>query len=180
MRSHSPYLIRCSISRGARRHPDGLQVESAPDSGELLAEAQLDVEWSGAVAPSANILYVNSKDVLNTSLANAIEDNLAPIVSISYGLCESAGGSTGLNSFNQLFQQANAQGITIVGPSGDSGATDCDFGSTTAAQGLAVDFPASSPFVTGAGGSMFNEGSATGATQYWSATNGSTSGSAIS
>jgi subtilase family serine protease len=101
-------------------------------------------------------------------------------MSISYGLCESAGGVTGLNSFNQLFQQANAQGITIVGPSGDSGATDCDFGTTSATQGLAVDFPASSPFVTAAGGTMFNDGSTTGATQYWSATNGSTSGSAIS
>lgn len=148
-------------------------------SGDL-AEAQLDVEWAGAVAPSASILYVNSKDVLNTSLANAIEDNLAPIVSISYGLCESAGGLAGLDSFNQLFQQANAQGMTIVGPSGDSGATDCDYQSSTASQGFAVDFPASSPFVTGIGGTMFNDGSATGATQYWNASNGSTSGSAIS
>src|SRR5216683_7472094 len=152
---------------------------ASKDPGTLsadLAEAQLDVEWSGAVAPSAQVIYYNSTDVLNTSMPYAIEDNLAPIVSISYGLCESAGGSTGLNSFNQLFQQANAQGITIVGPSGDSGATDCDYQSATASQGLAVDFPASSPFVTGAGGSMFNEGSATGATQYWNATNGTTAG----
>ena len=67
-----------------------------------------------------------------------------------------------------------------MGPAGDSGATDCDFQFPTASQGLAVDFPASSPFVTGAGGTMFNQGSATGATQYWSASNGSTSGSAIS
>jgi len=154
-----------------------------PDPGTVsgdLAEAQLDVEWSGAAAPAANILYVNSKDVINTSLANAIEDNLAPIVSISYGLCESAAGLAGLDSFNQLFQQANAQGITIVGPSGDSGATDCDYQSATASQGFAVDFPASSPFVTAAGGTMFNEGNATGATPYWSASNGTNSGSAIS
>ncbi|MCU1222676.1 MAG: Multicopper oxidase [Edaphobacter sp.] len=154
-----------------------------PDPGTVAAdlpEAQLDVEWSGAVAPSANILYVNSKDVINTSLANAIEDNLAPIMSISYGLCESAAGLAGLDSFNQLFQQANAQGITIVGPSGDSGATDCDYQSATASQGFAVDFPASSPFVTAAGGTMFSEGNATGATPYWSASNGTTSGSAIS
>ncbi|HWW22396.1 MAG TPA: protease pro-enzyme activation domain-containing protein [Edaphobacter sp.] len=154
-----------------------------PDPGLLstdVDEAQLDVEWSGAVAPSASIIYVNSTDVLDTSLMNAIDNNLAPIMSVSYGLCESAASVAALNSFNQLFQQANAEGITIVGPSGDSGATDCDYQFATASQGLAVDFPASSPFVTGAGGTMFNEGSATGATSYWSASNGTDSGSAIS
>ncbi len=139
-------------------------------SGDL-EEAQLDVEWSGAAAPSASIVYVNSRDVLNTSLVQAIENNLAPIVSISYGLCENAASVANLDGFNQLFQQANSQGQTIVGPGGDSGATDCDYQFATATQGLAVDFPASSQFVTGAGGTMFNEGSATGATQYWSGSN---------
>ena len=154
-----------------------------PDPGSVSSEvdeAQLDVEWSGAVAPSASIIFVNSNDVLNVSLPNAIDNNLAPIVSISYGACETGNPLAALNSFNQLFQQANAQGITIVGPAGDSGATDCDGEAATATQGLAVDFPASSPFVTGAGGTMFNEGSTTGATQYWSASNGTTSGSALS
>jgi subtilase family serine protease len=158
-------------------------VLSGPDPGTVSSdvdEAQLDVEWSGAVAPSASIIFVNSTDVLNTSLVQAIDNNIAPVISISYGLCENSSSLAALNSFNQLFQQANAQGITIVGPAGDSGATDCDFQFTTASQGLAVDFPASSPFVTGAGGTMFNEGSTTGATPYWSASNGSTSGSAIS
>ena len=145
-----------------------------------LDEAQLDVEWSGAVAPSASILFVTSTDVLNTSLVQAIDNKVAPIISISYGLCENAASVASLDSFNQLFQQANAYGITIVGPAGDSGATDCDAQVATAAQGLAVDFPASSPFVTGAGGTMFNEGTTTGATQYWSANNGTDSGSAIS
>jgi subtilase family serine protease len=154
-----------------------------PDPGTITSEvdeAQLDVEWSGAVAPSASIIFVNSTDVLNVSLQNAIDNNLAPIISISYGLCETSASLASLDSFNQLFQQANSQGITIVGPAGDSGATDCDGALVTATQGLAVDFPASSPFVTAAGGTMFNEGDTTGATQYWSASNGSTSGSALS
>lgn len=173
----------------AFRTASGLPVNNptiklyGPDPGTQssdLDEAQLDVEWSGAVAPAASIIYVNSTDVLNTSLVQAVDNNLAPIISISYGLCESAASLAALNSFNQLFQQANAQGITIVGPAGDSGATDCDYQFATASQGLAVDFPASSPFVTGAGGTMFNEGATTGATQYWSASNGTNSGSAIS
>lgn len=139
-----------------------------------LPEAMLDVEWSGAVAPSASILYVNSNDVIGISLLTAITSNLAPIISISYGTCESNWGQVNLVTLNQYFQQANLQGQTIVGPGGDSGATDCDYQSTSAADGLAVDFPASSPFVTGTGGTMFNDGGGS----FWSASNGSNSGSA--
>ncbi|HZY73485.1 MAG TPA: protease pro-enzyme activation domain-containing protein [Edaphobacter sp.] len=152
---------------------------STPSTGDL-AEAQLDVEWSGAVAPGAKIVYVNSTDVLSTSLPYAIDDQLAPIISISYGLCEQATSVSVLDSFNNLFQQANALGITIIGPSGDSGATECDYSTTIATQGYSVGFPASSPFVTSMGGTMFNEGSGTGETAYWSASNGTASGSAKS
>ena len=141
-----------------------------------LPEAMLDVEWSGAIAPSAAILYVNSTDVVAGSLTQAIDNNLAPIVTISYGDCEQDFGSANIAVYNQLFRQANAQGQTIVGPGGDSGATDCDYNVTVATQGLAVDFPASSPNVTGVGGTMFNEGTGV----YFNASNGSYSGSAIS
>lgn len=145
-------------------------------SSSDLPEAQLDVEWSGAIAPGAKILYVNSTDVIGISLVQAIDHDLAPILSISYGLCESGWGQAALNSYNAGFQQANAQGQTIVGPSGDSGATDCDYASASASDGLAIDFPASSPFVTAAGGTSFNEG----AGSYWSTTNGTNQGSALS
>jgi subtilase family serine protease len=151
-------------------------------SSSDIGEAMLDVEWAGAVAPSASIIYVNSTNVFN-SLISAITNNLAPIISISYGDCESDLGTSSINQLNQYFQQANAQGQTIVGPTGDSGATDCDFTSYPAVGGLAVDFPASSPFVTAAGGTMFNEGSATGATTYWSSNSSSgtnNAGSALS
>lgn len=151
---------------------------STPSTGDL-AEAQLDVEWAGAVAPGAKIVYVNSTDVLSNSLPSAIDDQLAPIVTISYGLCEQSTSVSVLDSFNNLFQQANALGITIIGPSGDSGATECDYGTATATQGYSVGFPASSPFVTSMGGTMFNEGNATGATEFWSASNGTASGSAL-
>lgn len=146
---------------------------STPSTNDL-AEAQLDVEWSGAVAPSARIAYVNSKDVINLSIPYAVDNDLAPIISISYGECEPMAGVSGMDAFSQLFQQANVEGITIVGPSGDSGATDCDYRTITATQGLAVDFPGSSPFVTSAGGTMFNEGTG----NYWSTNNDSNAGSA--
>ncbi len=137
-----------------------------------LAESSLDVEWSGAAAPAANILFVNGPDVFFNATTQAIDQNLAPIIAVSYGDCEAGWGTTYLNTLNQLMKQANAQGQTVVGPAGDSGATDCD-ASAPATQGLNVDFPASSPYVTGLGGTMFNEGSAT----YWAATDTTIGGS---
>jgi subtilase family serine protease len=130
-----------------------------------LAEADLDLEWSGAVARNATIIYVNSSNAFD-SMIYAVDHNLAPVISISYGVCELQVAPSDANSLAQIAQQANAQGITIVAPSGDSGAADCDSG-YPATQGLAVDFPASLPYVTGIGGTEFNEGSGT----YWNATN---------
>jgi hypothetical protein len=146
-----------------------------------LGESSLDVEWSGAMAPSATVLYVNGQDIIANSMTQAIDLNLAPIVTISYGNCEAGWGSSVLNILNQLFKQANAQGQTILAASADVGATDCDNGSS-AIEGLAVDFPASSPYVTGMGGTMLNEGTALGATQYWNSNSTSSvanAGSAI-
>ncbi|HEY5054893.1 MAG TPA: S53 family peptidase, partial [Acidobacteriaceae bacterium] len=150
-----------------------------PDVNDLQ-EASLDVEWAGAMAPGASILFVNGPDVMINAMTQAIDLNLAPIITTSYGGCETAWGSTELNSYNQLFKQAAAQGQTVLSSSGDSGATDCD-AAAPAMEGLAVDFPASSPYVTAMGGSMFNEGSATGATTYWLGTDTTTfsAGSAV-
>jgi subtilase family serine protease len=153
-------------------------VGSNPPTSSDLAESSIDVEWSGAMAPSATVLFVTSQNVF-ISMEYAIDANVAPIVTTSYGLCEAGIGSTDLNSINQIFKQANAQGQTVLAAAGDAGATDCDAG-PSAIEGLAVDFPASSPYVTGMGGTQFNgdaasSGSGTnwGATQYWKGTSGS-------
>jgi subtilase family serine protease len=142
-----------------------------------IDEANLDLEWSGAVARNATIVYVNSTDVFD-SLQYAIDQNIAPVVSISYGGCE-AQESGGTASFLQgLGQQANAEGITIVAATGDTGAADCDGSpnATVATQGLAVDIPASLPSVTAVGGTEFNDCSGT----YWSSTNNADNGSVLS
>ena len=143
-------------------------------SEDDLSESSLDVEWAGATAPAANILFVNGLDVFYNSMTSAIDNNLAPIMSVSYGDCEQAWGTSELNTLNQLFKLGNSMGITIVGPAGDSGATDCDAG-PSATQGLGVDFPASSPYVTGMGGTQFNEGS----TNYWLAADSTIGGTSI-
>jgi len=160
-----------------------------------LDESSIDLEWSGAMAPGANILFVNAANVLpggvgEDAITQTIDQNLAPIISVSYGQCEAAWGSSILTSTNTLFKQASLQGQTILAAAGDVGATDCDSQSETAAtEGLSVDFPASSPYVTAMGGTMYNgdaeancsSGSCNGtspsvyaSTPYWAGTPGST------
>lgn len=142
-----------------------------PNAGDLQ-ESSLDVEWSGAMAPGANILFVNARCALpgtgcgSDAMSWVIDNNLAPIITSSYGNCEAAWGTSDMIAANALFKQAAAQGQTVIASAGDAGATDCDAG-ISAIEGLTVDFPASSPYVLAMGGTMMNEGSATGSTTYW-------------
>jgi len=144
-------------------------------SNSDLIEAEMDLEWAGAVAPGANILYFYATNVVDGSLTDVIDNDAAPIVSTSYGECEADLGTSAIAYLSVLLQQAASQGMTITAASGDSGATDCDAPTVgSAVMGLAVDFPASSPLVTGIGGTRLNEGTGT----YWSTTNNANGGSA--
>jgi hypothetical protein len=136
-----------------------------------VQEATIDIEWAGAVAKNATIIFVYSTNVFG-SLAYAIQQGLAPVISISYGSCEPTFSTSEFSGLVAMAQQANAQGITIVAASGDGGATDCDgdLGNFPAVLGLNVDVPASLPYVTGVGGTEFNEGNGA----YWQAANGGT------
>ncbi len=142
-----------------------------PTSGDL-GESDLDLEWSGAVARNANIIFVYSTDVM-TSVQYAIDQNLAPVVSVSYGSCELETSSSESSAFVQWAQQANAQGITWFAASGDDGAADCDDSQNP---GLAVDLPGSVPEVTSVGGTEFIEGTGT----FWNTTNNANGASALS
>jgi uncharacterized protein (TIGR03437 family) len=150
-----------------------------PGSTNAAGEAALDVEWSGAIARNATIVYVYSNN-FDDAVQGAIDQNLAPVLSESFGTCELQ-GSKGNRS---MAQQANAQGITWVASSGDSGGAGCDphgfFGTTgntaSATMGLAVNIPASYPEVTAIGGTQFNEGNG----QYWNGANNPIGGSVIS
>ncbi len=165
----------------------GTTPESVADgaANNDLSETDLDLEYSGGVATAASIVLVNSGDV-GTSLQYAIQNTIngitVPIISQSYGACEAGYTTAAITATESLLEQANSQGQTVVLASGDSGAADCDEGTatnpvTSAVNGLAVDYPGSSAFVTDAGGSEFmGDGTAaapqTGAGTYWSA-NGS-------
>ena len=143
-------------------------------SGDL-GESELDVEWSGAIARNATIIFVYSTDVFD-SFFYAVDQNLAPVISITYGACEYY-DLVDLPTYQSAAQQANSQGITWMAAAGDSGAADCeDLGVLVAQDGLAVDAPGSIPEVTSVGGTEFNEQGG----NYWSASNTSTGASALS
>ncbi len=137
-----------------------------------LPEADLDLEWSGAVARNASIIFVYTYNV-EDSLQYAVDQNLAPVITTSYGLCEVENGSSDTLTQQSWAIQGNAQGISFFAASGDSGATDCGDPQNP---GLAVDVPAAIPQFTGVGGTEFNEGSG----NYWSSSNGSTGASVLS
>jgi hypothetical protein len=161
---------------------------SGPDPGLAdpsdANEAMLDTEWAGAVAPGATIDLVIAGSTATTNgvdlaAAYAIENQVAPILTYSYGACEQALGTAGNAFYNNLWQQAAAQGITVLVATGDNGAAGCDNPNAgmPATQGLAVSGTASTPYNVAVGGTEFAEG--TSAATYWSATNSASFASAI-
>jgi hypothetical protein len=137
-----------------------------------LTEADLDVEWSAAVAKNATINYVyvgnNTNFSVWDSITYAVSQKIGAVISTSYGFCETQQSPGFITQFDSVIAQANAQGQTITAATGDSGAADCDPGTAAAAsQGIAVDHPASSPGVTGMGGTEFS-GDNPSPTGFWS------------
>ena len=153
-------------------------------SGEET-EADLDVEWSGAVAKDSVIKFVVSKSTSSSdgsylSAQYIVSHNLAPVMSMSFGVCEAALGSSGNSFIDSLWQQAAAQGITVFVSSGDSGAAGCDSPSASrATHGRGVNGLCSTPYSVCVGGTEFNDASHP--SLYWSPSNTSgTEASALS
>jgi len=185
--------------------PNFKYVLVGPDTGQTyncgdLGEADLDIEWSGAVARNAQIIFVNapvafdsncngiSGGGVNASLSTVINPPsgppLAPVVSMSYGICEAFA-----QDLETLLQQGNAEGVTILNSSGDVGSATCDRNpvevgrpfATGAVNGLAVSYPASSPEVTGVGGtaiSLAND-SYPNPSSFWNTAIGANGGTAV-
>lgn len=156
---------------------------TAPCSQGDLLENSLDVEWSGAVAPSAQIVLVtsgynstNANDITNDPLyqdAQYVIDNHGDssypmvsgvtILSMSYGECELLNGTSSNVAYNNLWQSAAAEGISVFVSAGDSGSASCDddedqyYGNPYSAQlGLTVSGQASTPYNTAVGGTDFS------------------------
>jgi len=141
-----------------------------------LSESDLDIEWSGAMAPSAKVIFVTStlaSGGVGFSAQTAIDSHplLAPIISYSYGACELFSTPPSLATQDMLYQQAASEGISFFAAAGDVGPAACDANPsnppTEGTQGLSVSYPASSQWVTALGGTEFNDEVGS----YWASTN---------
>jgi hypothetical protein len=138
-------------------------------------EASLDIEWSWAVAPGAQIQYIKCDTSTHTgvldALQYAVDTQYGGIISMSYGVCEAYWGANWMYAYYEpLINQSVMQGQAVIVSSGDSGsagpsgAPGCDADTESqAVNGLGVNAYASPPRVIAVGGTEFNEGSGT----YW-------------
>jgi uncharacterized protein (TIGR03437 family) len=144
-------------------------------SKNTQGEANLDLEWSGAIARNATIVYDYAVNIYD-AVQDAVDKARAPVMSMSFGGCDTGDGD--LVYYRSIYAlKANAQGMTWLSSSGDSGPANCDaHTSTVAVKGLSANFPASIPEVTAVGGTQFNE---TPGVVYWSTVNSPTLSSVV-
>jgi hypothetical protein len=167
-------------------------------AGDLI-ENTLDVEWSGSIAPQAQIFLAVSGSISATddtvwdSSSYVINNKAtvnASILNVSYGECELGEGVAGNMSYYNLWQTAYATGIAVFVAAGDSGSASCDdggdqlYGTPYAAEyGISVSGLASTPYNTAVGGTDLLWCPVTAfsctapAAQYWNTTNSSTTNS---
>jgi subtilase family serine protease len=168
-------------------HPTGSSSCSNPGTvSGAESEAELDAEWASAAAPSAAIELASCADSNTTfggliALQNLLNGSSPPaIVSISYGECEAENGATANAAYNTTYQQAVTLGTSVFVSAGDEGAASCDADETKSTHGIGVSGFASTPYNVAVGGTDFGDSYAGTNSTYWSSTNSSTYGSALS
>jgi kumamolisin len=139
----TPSVVAVPVDGGANS-PSG--DANGPD-GEVM----LDIEVAGAIAPQANIVAYfapNTDAGFLDAITTAIHDTThkPSVISISWGGPESSWTAQAMTSMDEAFQAAATMGITVCVASGDSGSSD------GVGSGDHVDFPSSSPFALGCGG----------------------------
>lgn len=134
---------------------DGGKNTPSPDDG-ADGEVALDIQVAGGAAPGARIAVYfapNSDAGFVDAITSAVHDttNKPSVVSISWGSAESNWTQQAIQSMNSAMQDASTVKVSVFVASGDNLATD---GVT---DGKAhVDFPASSPWAIGCGGTSIS------------------------
>jgi len=128
----------------------GRNAPSTADSAD--GEVMLDIEVAAALAPKATIVVYfapnTSKGFLD-AITTAVHDatNKPSVLSISWGASESTWTAQAMTQFDQAFRDAAAMGVTVCCAAGDNGSSDAVKDGKPH-----VDFPASSPYALGCGG----------------------------
>jgi len=154
-------------------HPDCKDPGVSSNGDDV--EAALDVEWSSAAAPSAAIVLAACRHTATTDGVTLAMTNLIaaasppPIISVSYGECETLNTQSGNLYYRTLFQQAVMEGITVFVATGDAGPTDCSYYSDGTKYGIGVSGWASTPYDVAVGGTDFADKYLKQAKTYWGA-----------
>jgi hypothetical protein len=142
-----------------------VEVDGGAGSGEGSGEAVLDIENAIGLAPRASYLVYQGQNS-NQSVPGSgpydlfsaiVNQDRANVISVSWGQCEALEGASGARAESALFEQAAAQGQSIISAAGDEGSEDCNNANNIPDPSLAVDDPASQPFVTGVGGTSMSQ-----------------------
>ena len=135
---------------------DGATNSPSGDPESADGEVTLDIQVAGAVAPAAKIAVYfgqNTDQGFYDAISAAVHDKARKpsVISISWGMPEDRWTPQTMNAFNALFHDAATLGISVCAASGDNGSSDGDSDGADH-----VDFPASSPWVLGCGGTSLN------------------------
>jgi kumamolisin len=141
---------------------DGASNAPGSDPAGADVEVSFNIDVIGAVAPgAAQVVYFapnNGDQGFVDAISDAAQASPAPIaISISWGQSEDSWTGQGLSAMNAAMSDAAALGITVCVAAGNSGSTD---GVNDGQQH--VDFPASSPYALGCGGTKLLASPATG------------------
>ncbi len=141
----TPTVISVGVQGGANQ-PGG-------DPSGADGEVELDIEVSGAIAPAARIVVYFAKDASEQSFVDVLNavvadtTNAPSVVSISWGGPENQATAAARQAMDSAFQAGASMGMTFLAAAGDNGSADEPAGTS-----VNVDYPASSPYVTGCGG----------------------------
>ena len=140
------------VAPGTYHHPEkGL----TQDPQGWYGEETLDVEAVHGMAPDANIVYIgapNNFQDLDAALNYAVDKDVAPIITNSYGWDTELLPPGFIKPYEDTILQGVTEGIGIYFSSGDNGDESATEGYTTA------DWPATSPYVTAVGGTTLGVG----------------------
>ncbi len=180
---------------GLSGYTAGTLVQSHPSVGNNCSdpgingadgEATLDMEVASAAAPSATINVASCADTATNfggfiAMQNMLNSATPPaIISVSYGASETEDGAAFNASINALYQQAATEGVSVFVSSGDQLAAVSDRGNQEASHGINVNGWGSTIYNVSVGGTDFSDIYSGTSSTYWSSTNTSTWGSALS
>ncbi|MGA2116997.1 MAG: protease pro-enzyme activation domain-containing protein [Bryobacteraceae bacterium] len=152
------------------------------------SEAAIDVEWSSATAPNAAIILAACTDTATTfggliaieNTLNGPQANIPSIISVSYGEAEAANGAAANLAYNNAYQQAVAEGVSVFVASGDEGAASADNGDVSTL-GISISGFTSTEYNVSVGGLDFGYApNNVPASTYWRSANSPTYSSALS